>query len=160
MGNGLQQEDPLRLLLEKDAVISTTNRLFRAVDERDWDAMERCFAPSVVLDMTSLAGGEPQTMTPSEIGTMWGQALGGMKAVHHQVGNYEVAVHGLRAHATCYGTAYHYLPGGSGHDVRRFVGTYDVELAKRQGAWCVQLLRYNVKFVDGNLDLEGNETEG
>lgn len=155
MGNGLRQEDPLRLLLEKDAVISTLNRLFRTVDEREWDAVEACFAPQVTLDMTSLAGGEPEHTTPVDIVEGWKATLGSLDAVHHQVGNYEVSVHGDRAEASCYGTAFHFLPNEAGDAVRRFVGTYDIGLVKRRGAWCVELLRYNVKFVDGNLDLEG-----
>jgi len=40
MSNGLRQEDPLRRLLEKDAVITTLNRLFRSVDEKDWKQAE------------------------------------------------------------------------------------------------------------------------
>lgn len=159
MGNGLQQEDPLRLLLEKDAVISTVTRLFRTVDERDWQGVETCFAPTVNLDMTSLAGGEPEITTPAAIIDTWKQTLASLEAVHHQAGNYEVTVRGQRADASCYGTAFHYLPNETGMNVRRFVGTYDIGLHKRRGRWCVDSLRYKVKFVDGNLDLEGTGAE-
>ena len=81
--------------------------------------------------------------------------LGHLEAVHHQAGNYEVTVVGERADASCHGTAFHYLPNDTGNAVRRFVGTYDIGLHKRRGAWRVDRLRYDVKFVDGNLDLEG-----
>ena len=159
MGNGLQQEDPLRLLLEESAVISAINRLFRSTDERDWEAVDSCFAPTVRLDMTSLTGGEPETTTPASIVESWNQALSQLEAVHHQAGNYEVFVTGTRARASCYGTAFHYHPNESGRNVRRFVGTYDFGLHKRRGQWCVDMLRYNVKFVDGNLDLEGSGSD-
>ena len=160
MSNGLQQEDPLRLLLEKDAVISVLNRLFRAVDERDWTQIAGCFAPDVLLDMTSLAGGEPEITTPAAIIEGWKQALSHLDAVHHQAGNYEVRVRGSRADARCHGTAFHYLLNETGQTVRRYVGTYDFGLEKHRGSWNVSLLRYNVKFVDGNLDLEGTGAEG
>ena len=157
MSNGLQQEDPLRLLLERDAVVSTVNRLFRATDERNWPGVESCFAPDVVSDMTYLAGGASESNTPEAISETWQKAVGHLEAVHHQAGNYEVRVKGHRAEASCYGIAFHYLPNDAGRSVRRIVGTYDIGLLKRHGSWCIDFLRYNVKFVDENLQLEGAE---
>ncbi len=155
MSNGLKQEDPLRRLLEKDAVISTLNHLFRAVDERDWDLAEACLAPHVLLDMTSLTGEEPERHTGAAIVDGWRDDLGHLRAVHHQAGNYEVDVHGENASASCYGIAYHYLPNDTDRNTRTFVGTYDFRLRKHSGSWRVDLLRYNLKFRDGNADLEG-----
>jgi len=160
MSNGLRQEDPLRRLLEKDAVITTLNRLFRSVDAKDWKQAEVCLAPHVLLDVTSLAGGEPENTTGSAIIDGWREGLGHLEAIHHQAGNYEVEVHGEAATATCYGIAYHYLPNDSGRNTRTFVGTYDFGLRKRRGGWEVDMLRYNLKFLDGNTDLEGKEGDG
>ena len=92
MSNGLRQEDPLRRLLEKDAVITTLNRLFRSVDEKDWKQAEVCLAPHVLLDVTSLAGGEAENTTGSAIIDGWREGLGHLEAIHHQAGNYEVEV--------------------------------------------------------------------
>ena len=64
-----------------------------------------------------------------------------------------------RAEASCYGTAFHYLPNETERNVRRFVGTYDFGLRKHRGRWRVHSLRYNVKFVDGNIDLDGTGHE-
>ncbi|MBT8478158.1 MAG: nuclear transport factor 2 family protein, partial [Gemmatimonadetes bacterium] len=75
MSNGLRQEDPLRRLLEKDAVISTLNHLFRAVDEKDWAQAEACLAPDVLLDLTSLAGGEPESTSGAAIVDGWREGL-------------------------------------------------------------------------------------
>ena len=157
MSNGLRQEDPLRRLLEKNAVITTLNRLFRSVDEKDWKQAEDCLAPHVLLDVTSLGGSEPETTTGATIVDGWREGLGHLVATHHQVGNCEVDLHGEEATATCYGTAYHYLPNDSDRNTRTFVGTYDFRLRKRRGRWEVDLLRYNLKFLDGNTDLEGRE---
>ena len=159
MSNGLRQEDPLRRLLEKDAVITTLNRLFRSVDEKDWKQAEDCLAPQVLLDVTSLAGGEPENTTGSAIVDGWREGLGHLVATHHQAGNYEVELHGEEATATCYGIAYHYLPNDSDRNTRTFAGTYDFRLRRRRGRWEVDLLRYNLKFLDGNTDLEGREGE-
>jgi hypothetical protein len=160
MSNGLRQEDPLRRLLEKDAVITILNRLFRSVDEKDWKQAEVCLAPHVLLDLSSLAGGAPETTTGAAIVDAWREGLGHLEATHHQAGNYEVEVHGEAATATCYGVAYHYLPNDSGRNTRTFVGTYDFGLRKRRGGWEVDMLCYNLKFLDGNTDLEGQEGDG
>ena len=160
MSNGLRREDPLRRLLERDAVIPTLNRLFRSVDEKDWKQAEDCLAPHVLLDVTSLAGGEPENTTGSAIVDGWREGLGHLVATHHQAGNYEVELHGEEATATCYGTAYHYLPNDSDRNTRTFVGTYEFRLRRRRGRWEVDLLRYNLKFLDGSPDLEGREGDG
>ncbi|MCL7971778.1 MAG: nuclear transport factor 2 family protein [marine benthic group bacterium] len=155
MSNGLWQEDPLRRLLEKDAVISTVNRLFRSVDEKDWEGAEACLAPSVLLDVTSMAGGEPEHTTGKAIVEGWRETLTPIAKVHHQAGNYEVQVRGEEANASCYGIAVHYLPNDTGRDTRIFVGTYAMRLRKSGGAWRIYRFRYDLKFMDGNPDLEG-----
>jgi hypothetical protein len=160
MSKGLRQEDPLRRLLEKEAVISTINRLFRSVDEKDWEGAEACLAPQVLLDVTSLAGGEPETQASAAIVAGWRETLSPLEAVHHQAGNYEVDVHGEEAGASCYGIAYHFLPNDTGLNTRTFVGTYDIRLRKHGGSWRVDQFRYDLKFMDGNLDLEGREGDG
>lgn len=155
MSNRLTQEDPLRRLLEKDAVIAALNRLFRSTDGMDWEDVRRCFAPSVFLDMTSVVGGAPEETTPEAIADGWKKSLGHLKAVHHQAGNYEVQVQGDEAAASCYGIASHFLPNENGESTRTFVGTYDVGLRKLAGTWRIDRFRFNLKYVQGNPDLEG-----
>lgn len=153
MSNGLRQEDPLRRLLEKEAVVATVNRLFRSVDEKDWDGARDCLAPRVWLDASSVAGGVPGDAVAADIVEGWRASLGELEAIHHQAGNYEVEVEGEEATASCYGIAYHYRPGASGANTRLFVGTYDLHLEKRRGGWRVDELRYDLKFTEGNPEL-------
>ena len=160
MSNGLRQEDPLRRLLEKDAVITAVNCLFRSVDEKDWMQAEACLAPRVLLDVTSLAGGEPEHTTGAAIVDGWRDSLSHLEAIHHQAGNYEVDVRGEEAEASCYGIAYHFLPNDTGRNTRTFVGTYDLHLRKHGGSWRIDQLHYNLKFLDGNADLESQEGDG
>jgi len=155
MSNRLTPEDPLRRLLETEAIISTLNRLFRFTDGRDWEGVRSCFAPTVVLDMTSVVGGSPEETTPDAIAEGWRQSLGHLEAIHHQAGNYEVQVGGSEAAASCYGIASHFLPNDSGENTRTFVGTYDVRLRKLDGTWRIERFRFNLKYVQGNPDLEG-----
>lgn len=147
-------EDLLRLLAAKDAIADVVTRLFVATDERDWAAVQACLAPAVRFDMTSLAGGAPADLTPAAITAAWEQGLRPLQAVHHQIGNLRVAVSGDRATAFCYGIATHYRLTRSGRNVRAFVGTYDFGLARHGSAWRIDEFRFNLKYLDGNLELE------
>jgi hypothetical protein len=146
--------DELRTLLAKDAITDVVTRLFVATDARDWPQVRLCLAPSVLLDMTSLGGGVPEHKAPAAITEMWDAGFQQLQAVHHQIGNLRVTVSGDRATAFCYGTATHYRPTPSGRNVRTFVGSYDLGLVLLQDEWRIDEFRFNLKYLDGNLDLE------
>jgi hypothetical protein len=141
-------------LAERMRVAETINTLFVATDERDWARVREAFAGQVTFDMTSLAGGAPAQMTPEGIVVAWENGLAPIERVHHQVGNLSIACGASEAAASCYGIAYHYRRTRSGRNTRVFVGSYDFHLHRVDGAWRIDLFRYNSKFVDGNLELE------
>jgi hypothetical protein len=146
--------DPMRQLLEKDRVIDTINRLFIATDQRDWLGVREALAAMVVFDMTSVAGGEPSHVSGADIAAGWEQGLRPIEAIHHQAGNYRVEVQGDEATAFCYGTASHYRKTTSGRNTRVFVGSYDFHLKLLQGRWRIDRFRFNLKYMDGNAELE------
>lgn len=141
-------------LLAKTAVIERITKLFTATDERDWEAVEACFAPSVAFDMTSVTKGSATTVSPAEIIAGWKTSLANVEAIHHQTGNFEVKVRGARADASCYGTAYHYRRTPSGRNTRTFVGSYDFKLEMEGIVWRIAAFRFNLKFIEGNLNLD------
>ena len=141
-------------MTEKDHVIETVNRLFIGTDNRDWARVKALFASRVLFDMTSLAGGQPANITPQEIVDGWDQGLKALKAIHHQAGNFLVEVMGSEATAFCYGVAWHYLPNKTNRNTRTFVGSYDVHLVQQDGEWKIDRFKFNLKFIDGNPDLE------
>jgi SnoaL-like protein len=144
----------LQDLLAKDAVLDTINRLFIGTDSRDWAMVRDALAPRLQVDMTSLAGGQPAEMAGADLAAAWETGLNPIQAVHHQTGNYRVTVLGDQAEAFCYGTATHYRPTRSGRNVRTFVGSYDFRLARLETKWRITSFRFNLKYVDGNLELE------
>jgi len=146
--------DGLRELLERQRVAEVVNTLFVATDAREWDRVKGCFAPVVMFDMTSVAGGTEQELTPEAIASAWRTGLEPIEAVHHQTGNLTVACRGQEANATCYGIAYHYRRTATGRNTRVFVGSYDFHLVLAGGAWRIDRFRFNVRFIDGNLALE------
>ena len=158
MNMGEQQRmDRYRYLADKDRIVETINELFIGTDQRDWKKVMDVFAPEVRFDMTSLAGGKPQVLTPRQIVDGWDKGLKPLKAIHHQSGNFIVTVAGNQADAFCYGIATHYLPTRSGRNVRTFVGSYDFHLVRNDGVWWIDGFKYNLKYIDGNKDLEKDQ---
>ena len=147
-------QDNLQILLEKEKIIDVINALFIGTDQRDWNWVKKCFAPQVHFDMTSLTGGEPVMMTPKQIADGWKKGLKPLKAVHHQSGNFVVRVTDDEATAFCYAIALHYLPNKTGQNTRTFVGSYDFHLVKKRDRWQIDLFKFNLKYIDGNLNLE------
>ena len=141
-------------LIERERIGDVVNTLFVATDARDWARVRDCFAPEVVFDMTSLAGGSPTQLSPEEIVTGWAKGLETIEAVHHQFGNLSVRCDGVIASASCYGIAYHYRRTASGRNTRIFVGSYNFHFRQRDGKWKIDLFRFKAKFVDGNLELD------
>ena len=140
-------------LIDRQSVIEAIDDLFLSTDHRDWNAVKKRLATTVLFDMTSLVGGEPAQLTAGQIAGSWETGLRPIEAVHHQTGNYRVSVSGDEAEAFCYGIAYHYRRTKSGRNTRVFVGSYDFHLV-REGTWRIDRFKFTVKFVDGNLQLE------
>jgi hypothetical protein len=146
--------DPVLLLLEKDRIIDTINQLFIATDNRDWAAVRGCLADNVLLDMTSVAGGRPSHITAEQVAAGWAEQLRPIQVSHHQVGNYRLDVQGEQATAFCYGIASHFRSTRSGRNTRVIVGSYDFHLLRVEERWLIDSFRFNLKYLDGNTELE------
>jgi hypothetical protein len=150
----MRESTALRYVIERSRITDAINTLFMATDVRGWDRVRNCFASQVKFDMTSLAGGAPMHLSPQEIAASWEAGLKPIESVHHQVGNLSISWRETEADASCYGIAYHYRRTRSGRNTRLFVGSYDFHLQVQDGEWRIDLFRFNLKFVDGNLELE------
>ncbi len=147
-------ESKMYLLLENRRVKDTVYRYFVSLDDRDWESVKACFADEVFVDMTSMGGGEPGNLTPQQIVEAFEQGLRGLETLHHQVGIYNVSLKGNEADVFCNGIATHYLPNVTGQNSRMFVGSYNLHLKKIGEDWKIDRFRFNLKYVDGNVDLQ------
>ena len=77
-----------------------------------------------------------------------------LTAIHHQVGNYLVTTKGDEADVFCYGIALHHLPDRSGLNTKMVVGSYNFHLEKQKKSWYIDRFRFNLKFIDGNVNPE------
>lgn len=144
----------LQVLVERSRVADVINTLFLATDAREWDRVRACFASKVTLDMTSMAGGTPRQLSAREIVAGWEAGLRPIESIHHQIGNLAITPLETTATASCYGTAYHYRRNRSGRNTRMIVGSYDFNLRLVDGDWRIDLFRFKLKFLDGNVELE------
>jgi hypothetical protein len=144
----------LESLLDRTRIIETINQLFIGTDNRDWALVQSVFAPTALFDMSSLGAGPAKQITSTEIVAAWDTGLKPIQAVHHQAGNHLVRLSGATAEAFCYGTATHYLPNKTNANIHTFVGSYDFELAKDGGKWAITKFKFNLKYIDGNPNLE------
>lgn len=136
------------------AVEDTVVRMFVATDERDWATMEGCFTDPFTLDMTSMTGGDPATVTPRDVARAWADAFAPLDHVHHQVGNFRTEVTTAQATVSCYGVAFHHRASAIGLKSRIFVGTYELLLIPSVHRWQISQLAFKLKFIDGNPALE------
>jgi hypothetical protein len=139
---------------ERQEVEDAVVRMFVATDERDWPTVQSCFASPFILDMTSMVGGQPATMTPEQVTQAWSEGFKPLDHVHHQIGNTRTEIVGDQAQVKCYGVAFHHRAKAAGLRSRVFVGTYEVELSRSSSRWLITRLVFHLKFIDGNLALE------
>jgi hypothetical protein len=131
-------------------------RLFVHTDEKDWARARLCFADEVLFDMESMTGERPQRISAESIVASWEQGLAPIEAVHHQIGNFLIEIAETEAQVECHGIAFHHHPNASGQNTRTFVGTYEFHLRRPDGSWKIDEFHFDLKFIDGNLDLGGS----
>lgn len=141
---------------DNQSIIETIGSIFSGVDERNWTKVQGAMAKEIYIDYTSLAGGEPATLSSEKIIENWKGVLPGFQSTHHQIGNFQVNVTGDKASATFSGLALHYL----NDETWTVIGTYDFALTKNaKGVWSVEKMKLNLQKQAGNLDLPAMATQ-
>src|SRR5690606_13002107 len=101
---------------------------------------------TVLLDYTSMVGGEPANVKPDQIIDSWKELLPGFDKTHHQLGNYLIEINSNQATVFCYGTATHYLVNETGNNLWSVVGGYNFELNKQENTWRITKMKFNFKY--------------
>ncbi|GAA2150327.1 nuclear transport factor 2 family protein [Actinomadura napierensis] len=137
----------------KIEIAETCTRMAVHADRREWALLRGLFADSVLLDYTSLNGGEPARLTPQEIVDAWAATLGGFDATQHLIANHLVEVDGDRAVCTASFQATHRLATPYGAPLWTLGGDYRWELARTGGRWLIDSVAMKATWGDGNKDL-------
>ncbi|PSL43802.1 hypothetical protein CLV51_107113 [Chitinophaga niastensis] len=139
--------------MENATLINIVHNIFESTDARLWEKVQASFAPAVVLDYTSLAGGTPATLTPAQITGAWAGLMPGFKSTHHQISDYRVSIHENTAAVNARGLALHYLPGAPGGEIWVITGSYDFSLENNHNGWQVNKMTFHLEEQTGNLQL-------
>ena len=143
----------LNQLTTRDQIIEIVDRLFIYTDDREWEKLKLdIFTDEVRIDMSSV-GGPDSLMPAAEICAMWDKGFADLDGVHHQAGNYLVTEGSNAADVLCYATATHYKKAATQGHTRTFVGSYNIRLIYTNRGWRIDMLKYNLKWLTGNIDL-------
>ncbi|MBP2833090.1 nuclear transport factor 2 family protein [Aquimarina sp. U1-2] len=138
----------------KKEIRNVAEKLFDAVDNRDWNTAKAVMADSVYIDYSAL-GGASGFQKPDAIVSGWKTLLPGFDRTIHQIHNFAIWLAGNRATATFDGIATHYLEG----DQWTVFAGYDTEYIKEDGAWKLARIDLSLYSQNGNTDLPAKAME-
>jgi hypothetical protein len=126
-----------------------------AVDRAAYDLAEAAFAPTVVIDYTSLWGGEPATMTPEALMEAWRGIVPGFDTTWHELGPVDVAIDDDTATATASVDGRHWI----GDRLWRPIGQYYWDLERIEGDWRVTRMEFDMTKEIGDRALAAEAAE-
>ena len=139
---------------EREQIVEVVNKLFIYTDYQKWDKLlNEVFTGNILFDMSSL-GQEIKTIPAKEVCEIWQKGFEGLDSVNHLAGNYLVTINGETADVFAYATATHYKNSAIQGKTREFTGSYDLHLTKGLQGWRIDVFKYNLKFMNGNLELK------
>jgi len=130
-------------------IITLVSSIPLAVDRAAYDLAERAFASEIIIDYTSLWGGDPNTMTPAELMTAWQGIVPGFDATWHELGPVTVSRDGNSATATAFVDGRHWI----GDDLWRPVGHYVWDVEEIDGEWKVTRMVFDMTEEVGDRSL-------
>jgi len=120
---------------ERREITELVDSIFDTVDAKDWDAAEALFDTEVLADFSSLGGGEPATITNTQLVDGWRQGLHAKKKSFHLVGHHRVTVDGDRGTAHVKGYAYNVLDDDLGGGMWEVWGAYEIPVRRTPVGW-------------------------
>jgi 3-phenylpropionate/cinnamic acid dioxygenase small subunit len=134
-----------RRLTDRQQITELCARYTTALDTRDWDLLESCFAPSPVF--THPGGrleGWPAILERTRA------ALTPLTATQHLLGTIVAEVDGNAARSVCYFQAQHIRTGTPGGDTYIIAGSYADTLIRTADGWKITERLQAYLWRDGN----------
>ncbi len=143
----------LEEISQKEAIRTTITGVSHNIDHKRWPELRALFADSVVVDYTSLFGGEVQTQKGDDLIAGWRTVLTPVPATQHLLGPIDVVARGDTASAECHVRGYHFRKGLPGGDEWMVAGHYVFELAKDGPSWRIRKMTLETSYQTGNEKL-------
>ena len=131
------------------AIREVADDLFVFTDRKDWGRLRTLFVEGPIeVDMSSLLGGGPVSMTASELVSGFAAGLHARKQSHHMATNYRVDIAGDTAELWANGYAWNRLDGQP--EIWETWGNYRISFRRTASAWRISAFRYFAKFNRGD----------
>ena len=135
----------VRRLADKQEIAELCTRYTTALDSRDWELLESCFAPApVFVHPGGRLEGFPAILDRTRA------ALTPLSATQHLLGNIVAEVDGDQARSVCYFQAQHVRAGTPGGETYVIAGRYADTLARTAGGWKITQRVQTYLWRDGN----------
>ncbi len=129
-------------LEDRLAIQDLLSRYAHAIDDRDWPALEACFAPGARV----LYGGTKPLEGPEATAAYCRAVVEPLDGTQHRVASALIEVDGVRARSRCHLAAEHWTAAG------RYTvgGTYVDELARTADGWQITARELRVTWTEGD----------
>ncbi|MEV7775726.1 nuclear transport factor 2 family protein [Kitasatospora sp. NPDC086791] len=135
-------------------VVDTCTRMCWHTDKREWDRLRTdVFADEVLVDYSSLDGGEPTELAAQDLIAAWRDLLSGLTATQHLLTNHLVRTEGDTALATADFQATHLLPNALGDPLWTLGGHYRFTLRRTAAGWRIDGLTMTAVWAEGNRQI-------
>ena len=138
--------------LDYQAICNVVAALGSLVDHRDWPGLKALFAADVLVDYTSLFGGEPTSQSGAALVDGWAAFLpANFHATEHLIGVPLVEVAGGHATARAAVTAWHWKDDALAGPSERWVvgGHYHFDLVRNDERWLISAMRLEARWQEG-----------
>lgn len=136
-----------------EEIRQTITALAHHIDHRRWQELQALFTDRVVINYTSLFGGEPQTLRAEDLIASWRTRLGPLRATQHLLGPIAVDQRDLHATAACHVRGYHFREGLAGGPEWMVAGHYLFSLSQQRSAWRIEGMELELFYQTGNTHL-------
>ena len=146
----MSEQATLRMVSDRLDIQDVLTRYCTSLDSRNWELLSEVFTVEAEADFGALGG---QHRGVDAIASFVRQVLEGCDATQHLLGNFDIAVEGDEALASCYFQAQHVLLGGSGGHAYLVGGSYKDRLVRSNVGWRIAHRQLIPAWSDGNAGL-------
>lgn len=141
---------------EDEAAITTiVESVGTLADRGEFTALERLYAPEVLVDYSSLNGQPADIKSPQGLMTEWASVLPGFDRTRHALSDIQTQIDGDTATATAEVAAGHWIDGA----YWQVDGRYDYQLTHDGAAWKITSMTFTLTDETGSRDMFGPAIE-
>lgn len=143
-------------LVDRAEMIRIADAIDAAVDAKDWPVARSFFADEIMVDFTSLIGGDPATIPADALIAGWAGNLTAEKTSFHLRGNHRIGFDGAdRAVMLSHGYAWNRMdrgaaPENGGDPLWEVWGSYTHVFERSEAGWKVTAMTFTAMAQRGN----------